>query len=149
MYGDSTAGEAQDLYSALRRELHLDKHAPCQAIKSHVEIESAYSVVHAISGTPLQDSFHLGSSVINNYGRPFEKGFNNYSGLSGYASAGRFLLYARGEFQAAPSDAGYSIGLAQTLSSVDGVPFFNPITGIPYNQATIPQGPIQPPPRAD
>jgi hypothetical protein len=70
-----------------------------------------YSVVRAISGTPLRDSYHLGSTVINDYGRPYESGFNNYSGASGYASAGRFVLYARGEFQAAPSATGYSHAL--------------------------------------
>lgn len=142
LYGDSTAGEAQDLYAALRRELHSDGEGPCPASKGEVKIESAYSVMRAISGTPLQDSFHLGSTIINDYGRPFESGFNNYSGLSGYASAGRFLLYVRGEFQGAPSATGYSTSLAQILSTGDFVPFINPATGLPYNQATIPLGPV-------
>jgi hypothetical protein len=142
MYGDSTAGEAQDLYAALMRELHAETRTPCATNRFQATIESSYSVLRAISGTPLQDSFHLGSTVINDYGRPFENGFNNYSGLSGYASAGRFLLYVRGEFQGAPSAAGYSTALAQTLSAGDLVPFINPNTGLPYNQATIPLGPI-------
>jgi Capsule assembly protein Wzi len=142
MYGDSTAGEAQELYAALMRELHTDVQAPCPASRVRLRIESSYSAVRAISGASLQDSFHLGSSVINDYGRPFEKGFNNYSGLSGYASAGRFLLYVRGEFQSAPSAAGYSTTLAQTLSVVDYVPFIDTTTGLPYNQATIPLGPL-------
>jgi len=142
LYGDSTAVEAQDLNKALTRELHLDTPGPCPTETGRVELESSYSVVRAISGTPLHDSFHLGSTVINDYGRPFELGINNYSGLSGYASAGRFLLYARGEFQGAPSAVGYSTALAQTLSTVDVVPFINPATNLPYNQATIPLGPI-------
>ncbi len=142
LYGDSTAGEAQKLYSALIRELHTETQSPCATSRVHATIESSYSVLRAISGTPLQDSFHLGSTVINDYGRPFENGFNNYSGLSGYASAGRFLLYVRGEFQAAPSAAGYSTSLAQTLSTVDEVPFINANSGLPYDQATIPLGPI-------
>jgi hypothetical protein len=142
-YGDSTASQAQDLYAALRRELHSDAQASCQAGKGQIELESSYSVMRAIGGTPLQDSFHLGSTVINDYGRPFENGFNNYSGLSGHASSGRFLLYVRGEFQRAPSAAGYSISLANELSTaIDHVPFINPTTGLPYNQATIPMGPI-------
>jgi hypothetical protein len=44
-------------------------------------------------------------------------------------------MYFRGEYQHAPSAAGYSIPVAQTLSAVDLVPY-----GL--NQATIPQGPI-------
>ncbi len=142
MYGDSTAGEAEDLYKALMRELHLDIQGPCSNTKGQATIESSYSAVRAISGTPLQDSFHLGSTVINDYGRPFEKGFNNYTGLSGYASAGRFLVYARGEFQGAPSGTGYSQALAQTLSSIDFTAFLNPATGLPFKQFTIPMGPI-------
>ncbi|WP_239461232.1 capsule assembly Wzi family protein [Occallatibacter savannae] len=140
-YGDATSSEAQQIYDAVDRELHPDMSGPCGVFQGHVRIESAYSAVRAISGTPLHDSFHLGSSIINDYGRPFENGINNYTGLSGYASAGRFLVYARGEFQGAPSAAGYSSGLAQVLSAVDGIPT-DPNTLRIYPQATIPQGPI-------
>jgi hypothetical protein len=142
MYGDSTVGEARALYAALERELHPDRQGPCRADQGKLAIESSYSEARAISGTPLRDSFHLGSSVINDYGRPFEHGFNNYSGLSGYVSAGRYLVYARGEFQAASSGTGYSQTLAQTFSNIDLTAFLNPATGLPYNQATIPMGPI-------
>ena len=143
MYGDSTVGEAQDLYAALRRELQSDTKGQCASHNSQAVVESSYSLVRAISGTPLRDSYHLGSTIINDYGRTFEGGFNNYTGLSGYASAGRVLVYARGEFQSAPSGTGYSAALAQTLSSGDLIPFINPATGLPYNQATIPLGPIE------
>ena len=77
-----------------------------------MRVESVYSVARGISGTPLRDSYHLGSTIVNDYGRPYSNGFNNYSGASGYASFGRFLLYVRGEFQGAPSTAGYSPALA-------------------------------------
>ena len=142
MYSDPTAGEAEDLYKALRHELHSDIPGSCPGSKGEAAIESSYSVVRAISGVPLQDSFHLGSTVVNDFGRPFEKGLNNYSGLSGYASSGRFAVYARGEFQGAPSGTGYSQALAQKLSIIDETSFINPATGLPYNQATIPLGPI-------
>src|ERR1039458_8880190 len=74
------------------------------------------------------------------------------SGERRYASVGRFLLYVRGEFQGAPSTAGYSQTLAGKLAAIDGTTYyFNPTcwmngtscTPIPYNQqATIPAGPI-------
>ncbi len=139
---DAATNEAQEIYEALDRELHPDMQGPCGVFRGKTRIESVYSTSRAITGTPLDDSFHLGQTVINDYGRPYENGFNNYSGVSGYASAGRFLLYARGEFQAAPSAAGYSPSLAQTLSGLDNVPFIDPATGMPYAQATIPMGPI-------
>jgi hypothetical protein len=141
-YGDSTAGEAQGIYTALIHFLHYDAGLHCLTHHGYFGIESVYSATRGISGTPLRDSFHLGSTIINDYGRPYENRFNNYSGASGYATAGRFTLYARGEFQAAPSATGYSQSLAQALSTIDGTTFLNTATGLPYSQATIPMGPI-------
>ena len=139
---DSSESEAEGLYDALTHELRDESGSPCPVAKGTVHVESAYSVMRALSGTPLRDSYHLGSTVINDYGRPYSSGFNNYTGASGYASAGRFVLYLRGEFQGAPSATGYSSALAQALSTVDQTTFLNPVTGKPYSQATIPMGPI-------
>ena len=125
--GDYDAGpatvEAEKIYEALTRELRYDPQAHCQAPEDKVRVESVYSVARGISGTPLRDSYHLGSTIVNDYGRPYQGGFNNYSGVSGYASAGRFLLHVRGEFQGAPSADGYSTTLAQTLANQDLIPF--------------------------
>jgi hypothetical protein len=142
MYGDPTTGEAQDIYAALIHFLHYDAEMQCLTHQGNSHVESVYTVARSISGTPLRDSFHLGSTIINDYGRPYENGFNNYSGASGYATAGRFTLYVRGEFQGAPSAVGYSQTLAQALSTIDGTTFLNTATGLPYSQATIPMGPI-------
>jgi hypothetical protein len=139
--GGSAAAEAQKIYNAVGRELHSDAQGPDDSPEENVCLESVYSVTRAISGTPLRDSYHLGSTIINDYGRPYEGGFNNYSGASGYATAGRFVLYARGEFQHAPSATGYSTTLAQELSTIDGTSYAN-ASGVPYNQTTIPMGPI-------
>ena len=134
--------QAQELYEAIAHELRNDMSGPCLALKGNTRLESVYTVARAITGTPLRDSFHLGSTIINDYGRPYANGFNNYTGASGYASAGRFTIYARAEFQGAPSATGYSPALAQSLSAIDRIPFLNPVTGLPYPQATIPMGPI-------
>ncbi len=145
---DADAGpatdEAQGIYEALNEELSQDMQGPCGARQGSTRVESVYSVIRAMSGTPLRDSFHLGQSVINDYDRPYANGLNNYTGASGYASAGRFLLYVRGEFQGAPSTAGYSSALAEQLATIDGTTnYFNSTTPIPYNgQPTIPAGPI-------
>jgi len=142
-FDEPTADEAERIYDALRRELSLDKTEICPQDDGHLGVESTYSIVRAISGTPLRDSFHLGSTIVNDYGRPFEGGVNNYTGMSGYVSAGRFLIFARGEFQVAPSATGYSASLAQLLSTIDQIPFVDPNTGKPYRQETIPLGPIK------
>jgi hypothetical protein len=137
--------EAEKIYEALTRELRYDSQNQCLAPTDRLRVESVYSVARGISGTPLRDSYHLGSTIINDYGRPYQGGFNNYSGASGYAIAGRFVLHLRGEFHAAPSTAGYSTALAQTLAN-DDVGVFpvatNPATGNLYILTTIPQGPI-------
>lgn len=135
--------QAREIYAALMHELAPDMQGPCGVHQGAARIASVYTTVRGISGTPLDDSFHLGQTIVNDYGRPFQNGFNDYTGASGYASAGRFTVYARGELQHAPSAAGYSQSLAQTLSEVDFiVPFINPATNLPYPQATIPMGPI-------
>jgi hypothetical protein len=134
---NATTDEAQELYDALWHELNIDAEGPCFAHRGQLRIESAYTFVRGISGTPLHDSYHIGETITNDYGRPYQNGFNNYTGVSGYATAGVFTLYARTEFQYAPSATGYSQALFETLSEGDGVPYAtNP------HQETIPLGPI-------
>lgn len=135
--------QAVEIYHAILHELRFDVSGPCLRFKGQTRLESVYSVFRGISGTPLRDSFHLGSTIINDYGRPYANGANNYSGVSGYATAGRFTLYGRWEFQGTQSATGYSAAVAENLSNyVDDIPFINPATGTPYWQATIPLGPL-------
>jgi hypothetical protein len=141
-YEDSAAGDAQDIYVALSRLLHYNAEMQCLTHHGISHVESVYSVARVISGTPLRDSYHLGSTVINDYGRPIANGFSNYSGASGYATSRRFCLYVRGEFRGTPSFTAYSRSLAQALSAIDGTTFLNTYTGLPYSQATIPTGQI-------
>jgi len=137
----STVDEAREIQKALIDWLNPNAGSPCPAHQGDAVIESTYTVVRAMSGTPLRDSYHLGSTIINDYGRPYQSGVSNYTGASGYAAEGRFVLHLRGEFQGAPSAVGYSSALAQTLSTIDGTTYANSL-GIPYVQSTIPMGPI-------
>jgi hypothetical protein len=138
--------EGQGIYKALQSELSPDLSGPCLHYQGHSRIESVYTVMRGISGTPLRDSYHLGSTVINDYGRPYENGINNYSGVSGYATAGLFTLYARAEFQGAQSGAGYSTAVADELASIDLTAYTdpNPPYAVTYYvpQSTIALGPI-------
>jgi len=136
--------QAQQIYEALVHELNTDTQGPCRAHQGKARVESIYTVARAISGTPLRDSYHLGSSIVNDYGRPIAGGFSSFTGASAYAAAGRFQLYIRSEGNATGSYAGYSPALAAALSAEDSLPFINPLTGTPYNQPTIPLGPISP-----
>jgi Capsule assembly protein Wzi len=136
---ESGAGndEARAIYDALWREVKPDAERRTRLARPSTELESVYSAFRGIGGTPLRDSFHLGQTIVDDYGRPYESGFNDYSGFSARAEAGRFSLYFRGEFQYAPSAAGYSPALAALLSAIDNIPLAtNPV------QDTIPEGPI-------
>jgi hypothetical protein len=135
---DTGNDEARKTYLAVLEEVQPDIDNATELNHPNGQLESVYTVLRGISGTPLRDSFHLGQTIINDYGRPYEGGFNNYSGFSVRAEAGRFSLYYRGEYQYAPSATGYSLALATELSqNIDGIPIAsNPV------QATLPQGPI-------
>jgi len=99
--------------------------------------ENAYTRLQGIAGLPLRDSFHLGQTISNDYGRPYQEGFNTIDGFSGSAQDGGFSLYVRAEYQQAPSAAGYSPALFAILSNIDMVPIASNSV-----QATIPEGPI-------
>lgn len=135
---DTGNDEAKNIYLAVLEEVQPDIDNATELNHPNGQLESVYTNLRGITGTPLRDSFHLGQSIINDYGRPYESGFNNYTGFSARGEAGRFTLYVRGEYQYAPSATGYSAALATQLSNnIDGIPIAtNPV------QATIPQGPI-------
>lgn len=129
--------EACKIYHSLERELKPDVEQLNGSRKPQAQPESVYTRLNGITGTPLRDSFHLGQSIVNDYGRPYEEGFNNVTGFSARGEAGRFALYFRGEYQHAPGAAGYSNALSTLLSNIDGISF----AASPH-QDTIPSGPI-------
>lgn len=137
---ESEAGndEARTIYLAVLHQVRPDLNRTTELRHPKAQLESVYTGLRGIGGTPLRDSFHLGQTIVNDYGRPYENGFNNSTGFSGRAEAGRLSLYFRGEVQHAPSAAGYSPALAALLSNnIDAIPFTtNPV------QDTIPEGPI-------
>jgi hypothetical protein len=135
---DAHNDEARGIYLAVLKEVKPDFDRTTTLRHPGTELESVYTDMRGMGGTPLRDSFHLGQTIINDYGRPYESGFNNSTGFSARAEAGRLSLYFRGEAQHAPSATGYSPTLAALLSNtIDNIPFAtNP------QQDTIPAGPI-------
>ncbi|MDE1161272.1 MAG: capsule assembly Wzi family protein [Acidobacteriaceae bacterium] len=101
-------------------------------------VDKFYTRLSGINGLTLRDSYHLGQSQYNDYGRPYGEGFNNVTGFSTTNEWWRFSLHVRGEYQHAPSIPGYSYAVASQLSCNDYV------TGCPmpatYVQDTIPYG---------
>jgi Capsule assembly protein Wzi len=130
--------EARDIYTSVLKEVAPGFENRAGEHVIHAEAESVYTQLRGITDTPLRDSFHLGQTIVNDYGRPYQAGFNNYTGFSARSEAGRFALYFRGEYQHAPSAAGYSQALFTYLSNLD---FGIPVASNP-KQDTIPLGPI-------
>ena len=138
----SDDSSAQDLLQALLNEL-TDEGITSEKVAGTERgtvygVQSVYTRVLGVAGPFLQDSFHLGQTFFNDYGRPNETGFNNITGFSTLTEQGPFSLYVRGEYQHAPSATGYSQALSATISALDAIPF----SGYNAVQATIPTGPI-------
>ncbi|MEO6817724.1 MAG: capsule assembly Wzi family protein [Edaphobacter sp.] len=130
--------EAQDILAKLLTEFDAEVPSGNTARGAVYGLESTYTRFMGIGGTTLRDSFHLGQTISNDYGRPYQSGFNNITGLSTVNEWGPFSLYVRGEYQHSPSATGYSHALASQLSAIDAIPYSPPNE----HQATIPEGPI-------
>jgi len=116
------SSEATGLYNALSAEFQSDLREWAAGNEGSVHLESLYTNVTEITGEPLNDSYHFGQTIINNYGRPYQRGFNAYDGFSGWATKGRFVIYARGEYQHAPSAPGFSQPIQNLIGSLDTNP---------------------------
>jgi Capsule assembly protein Wzi len=128
--------EAQDILGVLLAEL-ADEGTAVGSTRGAVDgLQSVYTRLMGVSGSILQDSFHLGQTFFNDYGRTEEPGFNNVTGFATLNEHGAFSLYVRGEYQHAPSAQGYSLALASQLSNLDEITFAPPNE----RQATIPYG---------
>ena len=130
----ATRGDVYGLYLALQSELRPDSEALAGAGEGAAHLESVYTSVTGISGPPLNDSYHFGQTIINNYGRPYQEGINSYDGFSAYATAGRYTIYVRGEYQHAPSAPPFSLPVRQFISTVDENPLQAAIPFATVNQ---------------
>lgn len=86
-----------------------------------VELSSLYTRVTEIAGQPLNDN-NLGQTMVNNYGRPYQEGLNNYTGFTARAEDGRFAYYVNGEYQHAPSAPAYPLETREAIATVNSQP---------------------------
>ncbi len=136
----SNNDEAIEIYAAIENSLASDQRVPLDRRYGAMTLESIYGRAYGITGTPLRDSFHLGQTDINDFGRYYASGFNTYDGFSARGHYGPFSLYFRGELQHAPGWPGYNLSLAETLAKIDDFATFSsvPLAG----NTTIPLGPV-------
>ncbi len=114
--------EPPKIYAALNAEFSEETARLNGAANLGLSLDSIYTRVSGISGTPLEDGLHFGQTIVNDYGRPYGEGFNNVTGISGHAVAGPLSFYVRAEYQHGGSLSGPSLQTAQVIQSVDGLP---------------------------
>jgi len=114
--------EAERVYEALYTEFHHDLDAFESGGENVAKVESLYTNFTEIVGRPLNDSDHFGQTIINNFGRPYQQGFNSAEGFSAWAADGRFSIYVRGEYQHAPGAAGFSQSTQNLIGFLDANP---------------------------
>ncbi len=88
-------------------------------VNQGIRLESLYAGVSTIAGTPVNDSYHFGETIINNFGRPYWQGLNATSGFTTRAESGHFFFYARGEYQEAPGAPAYQTSVRNVILQVD------------------------------
>ena len=123
--GDSISQDAADESEAARifRELQTEFQPELNLLgggeNAAFRVESVYTRGLEISGKPLTDSYHFGETITNDFGRPEEQGFDDVLGMSGWAADGPFVVYARGEYQHAPTAPALPLTARDTISSED------------------------------
>src|SRR5713226_207989 len=113
------SSEAQRLVDSLEREFASELEGLEGGNNRHLRLESMSARVTGISGKPLTDGNHFGQTFINDFGRPYQEGFNSVEGFSVSAVGGRWAGYVRGEYQHSPSAHSLSASALQFIGTVD------------------------------
>jgi hypothetical protein len=111
--------EGAQLYGALQQEFGREISWLGGGDNAEGRLESTYSRSTETVGKPLTDGYHFGQTVFNDYGRPEEQGFNNVSGMSGWAADGPFAAYFRAEYQHSPSAPAPPLAAREAISEAD------------------------------
>jgi membrane-associated phospholipid phosphatase len=120
--------EAEKTYRMLETEFRGEIEGRTGEGRFHGRVESVYTRVTAISGKPLTDGNHFGQTLINDYGRPYQEGFNSVDGFSAWTIAGPWVGYVRAEYQHSPSAPAQPDSARQFIASVENIPGVPPAT---------------------
>jgi len=111
--------DAATLVLNLRDEFFVDRLRFNGAVRRDFRLESVEERSTSIAGTPLTDGYHFAETIVDDYGRPFARGENDYTGVSFHAAADSFAAYVRGEFQRVPLEAAPAATIQQALAAAD------------------------------
>ena len=113
--------EAEQTYRLLEIEFRDELEGPGDE-RIRARLESLYARVTGISGQPLTNAYQYGQTITNDFGRPFQEGFNTVDGFSGWTTTGHWVAYLRGEYQHAPSAPALPLSARQFIGSSSFVP---------------------------
>jgi hypothetical protein len=116
---DQGNSQAASIYHDLMKEFGAEVEWLGGGDNTEFRVESVYTRATQIAGKPLTDGYHFGQTIINDFGRPEEEGFNNVSGLSGWSASGPFAVYVRGEYEHSPSASALPLSAREAISSAD------------------------------
>jgi membrane-associated phospholipid phosphatase len=114
--------EARKLVDALQREFRSETEVPDGEGSGAFRLESLYSRTEHISGAPINNGYYFAQTQINDFGRPFGEGWSTVNGFSAYATWGRWVTSARGEWQTAPGAPALPLAARETIARVDQLP---------------------------
>jgi Capsule assembly protein Wzi/PAP2 superfamily len=117
--GDDHNQNTGSLINDLEREFRPELQPTDENDGGAFRLESLYSRTEYISGLPIRDGFHFAQTQINDFGRPYGRGWNSVNGFSTYSTWGRWTGYFRGEWQTSAGLPAYSLSTRQTLEQVD------------------------------
>jgi len=120
--------EAERTYRMLETEFRDEIEGRAGEGHFRGRVESVYARVTAISGEPLTDGNHFGQTLFNDFGRPYQEGFNSVDGFSAWTTTGRWVGYVRAEYQHSPSAPAQPESARQFIASVDNIPGVPPAT---------------------
>jgi len=124
---NNQTAEAYPLYAALASEFANDLARLNGSRTFELGVDSVYTRYLGIAGTPLDDGYHFGQTLINDYGRLYGEGSNLVSGASASGAAGPVAFYIRAEYQHAAPLPAYSPAVQQMIGSIDVTPPQDPI----------------------
>jgi len=125
--GNRHPSEASRLHAALKTEFSSELRRFDGSATSSIQVDSMYARYLGIAGTPLDDGYHFGQTLINDSGRLYGQGSNVVSGAAASGSAGPGAFYVRGEYQHAAALPAYSPAVQQMIGTIDVTPPQDPI----------------------
>jgi membrane-associated phospholipid phosphatase len=114
--------EVAQLHKALEQQFAPELEVLGGGRNRSFQFESAYARALSLSGPILDDSFHFGQTISNDYGRPFHRGTNVVTGARLEATYGPFFAYGWGEFQHAPAAPALPDSQRAFIARVDVLP---------------------------